>query len=144
MIGLGYSQYHKVHFHYILKSERSNPIISDSVVSDYSNAPYNNIPYSKINDVGRRWVQKYTLALVKEMLGSVRSKFASIPIPNSEITMDGDTLRSEAAAEKEVLLETLKDALESTSRKALLENKKAEAESLNDTLNRIPSLIYIG
>jgi len=133
----------KIHFHYILKSERSNPVISKSVVSDSSNARYDNIPYSQINDVGRRWIQKYTLAIVKEMLGAVRSKFSSIPIPNSEITMDGDALRSEGAAEREQLIETLRVDLDATSRKALLENKKDEAEFLNDTLSRIPNFIYI-
>jgi hypothetical protein len=56
--------------------------------------------YSNINHVGKRWIQKYTFALVKEMLGAVRSKFSSIPIPGSDITLDGSDLRSEAATEK--------------------------------------------
>ena len=122
---LDYSQFHKddylIHFHYVLESERNNPIVQSSVVSDYSNAKYDRIEYSKINHVGKRWIEKYTLALAKEMLGAVRAKFSSIPIPNSDITLDGADLRSEAASEKEILISELRENLEATSRKALLQ-----------------------
>ncbi len=33
-----------------------------------------------------------TLALSKELLGIVRSKYGTIPIPGSEVSLDGDTL----------------------------------------------------
>jgi hypothetical protein len=134
----------KVFFHYILNSDRSNPIISNSVISDYSNAPFDRITYTRINHVGKRWIQKYTLALVKEMLGAVRAKFSSIPIPNSEVTLDGSDLRSEATTEKEVLIAELRENLEATSRKALLEAQKDESEYMEQTLNRVPRAIYIG
>ena len=99
----------KVYFNYIKNSERSNPIVSTSVVSDYSNAKYDRIPYNSINHVGKQWIAKYTLALAKEMLGAVRAKFSSVPIPNSEITLDGSDLRSEAASEKEILISELRE-----------------------------------
>lgn len=134
----------KVHFHYILEADRSNNVISRSVVSDYSNARYDRIAYSDINHVGKRWIEKYTLALAKEMLGAVRAKFSSIPIPNSDITLDGADLRSEAATEKELLITELRENMEATSRKALLEAKKDESEFMEQTLNRIPRAIYIG
>ena len=73
--------------------------------------------YSNINDVGKQWIRKYTLALSKELLGIVRSKYGTIPIPNSEVSLDGDTLRAEATAEKEQLIEQLRENLEQTSRK---------------------------
>lgn len=135
---------YNIHFHYVLESDRSNSIISNSVVSDYSNARYDRIEYTHINHVGKRWIQKYTLALVKEMLGAVRSKFSSIPIPGSDITLDGSDLRSEAATEKEVLISELRENLEATSRKALLEAQKDESEFMEQTLNRVPRAIYIG
>ena len=135
---------YRIHFHYVLESDRSNAVISNSVVSDYSNAPYDRILYTRINHVGKRWIQKYTLALVKEMLGAVRSKFSSIPIPNSDITLDGADLRSEAANEKEILITELRENLEATSRRALLEAQKDESEYMEQTLNRVPRAIYIG
>jgi hypothetical protein len=134
----------RVHFHYILESERNNPILGDSVVSDYSNARYDRIPYTSINHVGKRWIEKYTLALAKEMLGAVRAKFSSVPIPNSEITLDGADLRSEASSEKEILISELRENLEATSRKALLQAQQEESEAMELTLNRVPRAIYIG
>lgn len=134
----------KIHFHYVLESERNNPVVKSSVVSDYSNAKYDRIAYNNINHVGRRWIEKYTLALAKEMLGAVRAKFSSIPIPNSDITLDGADLRSEAATEKEILITELRENLEATSRKALLQAQQEESEAMELTLNRVPRAIYIG
>ena len=133
-----------VHFHYILESDRSNSVVANSVVSDYSNAPFDRITYSRINHVGKRWIQKYALALAKEMLGAVRAKFSSVPIPNSEVTLDGADLRSEAASEKEILISELRENLEATSRKALLQAQQEESEAMEQTLNRVPRAIYIG
>jgi hypothetical protein len=73
---------------------------SNDTISDVSNAPYNNMQYQYINDVGKQWIRKYGLALSKELLGMVRSKYGTIPIPNSEVSLDGETLRAEATAEK--------------------------------------------
>ena len=136
-------------FDYIVKSDRDNALItsysgSTGVISDYSNVPYDNMVYSQINDVGKQWIRKYGLALCKELLGMVRSKYSTIPIPNSEISLDGETLRSEAAAEKELLITTLREMLDTMSRKALLEADKEEAESIQEKLTKIPLQIYIG
>lgn len=114
------------------------------VVSDYSNIPYTNIPYRKINDVGKQWIRKYTLALAKELLGAVREKYSTIPIPDSEISLDGAALRQEAQGEKDQLLEQLRENLEEISKKNRMELKNQEAEYQQDMLRRIPTLIYIG
>ena len=134
---------------YVLTSERDNPLRtrysgSVDVVSDYSNAQYDYMTYSQINDVGKQWIRKYTLALSKELLGIIRSKYGSIPIPNAEVSLDGDTLRAEATAEKEQLIEQLRENLEQTSRKALLEAQREESESQQETLKKVPYPIYIG
>ena len=89
-------------------------------------------------------LEKYGLALCKELLGIIRSKYAAIPIPNAETTLDGDALRAEAAAEKEALITQLREILEQTSRKALLEADKDEAQHLQEKLNKVPYPIYIG
>ena len=136
-------------FEYVKVSERDNPLItqysgSADVVSDFSNVPYNNMLYRKINDVGIQWIRKYGLALCKELLGIIRSKYGTLPIPNADTTLDGDTLRSEAAAEKEALITQLREMLEQTSRRALLEADKDEAEFLQEKLQKVPYPIYIG
>ena len=138
-----------LYFDYIKTSDRDNPLQTEysgsaNVVSDFSNVPYDNMEYQFINDVGKQWIRKYGLALCKELLGMIRSKYGAIPIPNSETSLDGDTLRAEAAAEKEALVSELRETLEQTSRKALLEADKDEAEFLQEKLNKVPYPIYIG
>ena len=137
---------YKLHFRYIVKKDRNNTLqgTSDGVITDYSNAPFNNMTFANINEVGKQWIKKYGLALCKELLGTIRSKYASLPIPNAETTLDGDTLRTEAATEKEGLITELRETLEQTSRKALLEADKDEAEFLQEKLSKVPYPIYIG
>ena len=113
-------------------------------ISDFSNVPYNNMVYSQINDTGKQWIRKYGLALSKEILGAVRSKYGTIPIPNSEVTMDGDALRTEAATEKEQLITQLRETLEQTSRRSLTEKDQEESEFLQQKLNKVPIPIFIG
>ena len=136
---------------YILTADRDNPLktrfsgsADDTVVSDYSNVNYDFMKYSNINDVGKQWIRKYTLALAKELLGIIRSKYGNIPIPNAEVSMDGETLRAEATAEKEQLIEQLRENLEQTSRKALMEAQRDEGEFQQETLKKVPYPIYIG
>jgi len=138
-----------LYFDYVNTAERDNPLIteyggSSDVVSDFSNVPYDNMEYQFINDVGKQWIRKYGLALTKELLGIIRSKYGTIPIPNSDTTLDGDTLRAEASAEKEGLISQLREILEQMSRKALLEADKDEAEFLQEKLSKVPYPIYIG
>ena len=138
-----------LYFDYVEVSDRDDPLFTEysgsaNVISDYSNVPYNNMEYKYINDVGKQWIRKYGLALSKELLGIIRSKYGTIPIPNADTTLDGETLRSEAQAEKEGLITELREMLEGTSRKALLEADKDEAEFLQEKLQKIPYPIYVG
>ena len=138
-----------LYFDYVKASDRDNPLITEysgsaDVVSDFSNVPYDNMEYQFINDVGKQWIRKYGLALTKELLGTIRGKYGTIPIPNSDTTLDGDTLRAEAASEKEALVSQLREMLEQMSRKALLEADKDEAEFLQEKLSKVPYPIYIG
>ena len=135
----------KLWFEYIVEQDRKNPLKTNSgSITDFSNATYNNMSYTEINHAGKQWIRKYTLALAKELLGNIRSKYGSIPIPGGETNLDGDTLRNEATTEKENLLTQLREDLEATSRRNLLERQKDEAEFMGETLTRIPYPIYIG
>jgi hypothetical protein len=136
-------------FEYIVKADRDTPLQTRygetaDRVSDYSNVPYDNMQYQFINDVGKQWVRKYGLALSKELLGMVRSKYGSIPVPNAETTLDGDTLRGEASTEKEALVTELRENLEASSRKMMLEADSEEAMRLQEKLQKVPLPIYIG
>ena len=103
-----------------------------------------NMEYQLINDVGKNWIRKYGLALTKELLGIIRSKYGSVPIPNAEVNLDGETLRSEASAEKEGLITQLREDLEAASRKNMMEADSEEAARLQEKLNKVPLPIFVG
>ena len=132
---------------YVKITDRNNALKNGTVantISDFSNATYDNMTYANINDPGKQSIRKYTLALAKELLGNIRSKYSSIPVPGAEVNLDGDTLRSEAAAERENLITQLREDLEAASRRNLLERQKEESEFMSETMNKIPYGIYIG
>ena len=113
-------------------------------VSDPSNMPYKFITYNEINAAGRQWIRKYCLALSKELLGIIRSKYASMPLPNGEVTMDGESLKTEGREEKQQLLEEITNFLESMTlqQQAVAEQEIADANQ--GVLNKAPLKIYIG
>lgn len=134
-------------FEYVKASERDSVIkdaaSSGSLISNISNVPYENPTYAQINTVGRQWVYQYTLALAKEMLGYVRGKYQTVPVPGAEVTLNGSDLLSAASSEKTSLLEQLRGTLEETSRKNQLERKSQESEFLKSDLTNVPMVIYI-
>ena len=107
------------------------------IITNASNVPYQNPNYTRINSIGRQWIFEYGLAIVKEMLGYVRGKYSTIPIPGSDVTLNQSDLISAATSEKTTYFET-------TSRKTLLEKKAAEGEAQNKTLGQAPMTIFIG
>lgn len=132
-------------FNYIKKSER-NAIVKDdrnNLITNISNVPYTRVNYSQINGPGIKWINDYALANVKETLGIIRSKYGSIPVPNSEVTLNGQVLVDEATNEKQALIEQLRSTLEDTSRKVQMQKKAEEASAMRDTFTNIPLPIYI-
>lgn len=113
-------------------------------ISNISNVPFENPSYAQINSIGRQWVFKYTLALAKELLGYVRGKYTTVPVPGSEATLNQQDLLADARAEKLALIENLRDILEQTSKVAQLERKSNESKYLSDVLKEVPFVIYVG
>jgi hypothetical protein len=134
------------HFEYqVVKDVKEKAtVITPNVVSDYSNVGYNFAEYLTINDVGKQWIRKYTLALAKEMLGAIREKYSSVPIPGSEVSLDGASLRAEAQTEKDNLIEQLRENLNEVSKKQRMENEAAMVDQQQTVMNKVPLAIYIG
>jgi hypothetical protein len=133
-------------FNYIKVEDRTNSAISNASgnINNVGKTPYNNPIYAQINSVGRSWIFEYTLALVKEILGYVRGKYTSIPIPGAEVTLNQGDLISAATAEKEALINRLREYFDQTSRQSLLERRSAETTARQNELNQVPMTIYIG
>ena len=131
-------------FEYIIKSERQNPYVGGTnKVSNVSEVPFENPNYNKINSIGRQWIFEYTLALCKEMLGYIRGKYSTIPIPDSTVTLNQSDLLSAATAERNALIERLRAYFDETSRDKLLERRSLEGDYLEKELNKVPYTIYI-
>ena len=136
----------KLWFEYFVRNEfiQNSTNVSADVVSDYANVGYNFIQYHTINDVGRQWIRQYSLALAKELLGAIREKYSSVPIPGSEISLDGGALRAEAQTEKDALIEQLRENLEELSRKNQFEIRNNESNYQQEMLRKVPLTIYTG
>jgi len=115
-------------------------------VSNLSNIPFGNLIYSRINSIGKQWIRQYTLALSRETLGLVRSKFANIPIPGSDLSLNGTSLISEGREDQEKLKTALREMLESLTYDKLVEIQSTRAEMLNKQLRYvpIPKAIFMG
>lgn len=136
---------------YIKGSERDSVVggrtasgsAATNLITNPSNVPYINPNYNYINSIGRMWIYQYTLALCREILGYVRGKYSTVPIPGSEVTLNQQDLLTDARATKEALLTQLRDMLEKTGRQAQLEKLAANSDNLNKTLNDVPMGLYI-
>jgi hypothetical protein len=138
-------------FQYLLKNERlENSLTSGSgdlgagLITNVSNVPYTNPNYNQINSIGRAWIFDYTLALCKEMLGYIRGKYTQIPIPGAEVTLNQQDLLASATADKNALIERLREYFDQTSRQSMLERRAAEADFSQTELNKTPMTIFIG
>ena len=107
-------------------------------VSNLSNMPFGTIKYAGINSMSRQWIKQYTMALCKETLGLIRSKFSSVPIPGSELQLNGSDLISQAREDRDRLLTSLKETLESLTYQKILEADAQQSESMLTILKRIP------
>jgi hypothetical protein len=114
-----------------------------NLITNTSNVPYINPNYNYINSVGRMWIYQYTLALCREVLGYIRGKYSTVPIPGSEVTLNQQDLLTDARSQKEALLLQLRDTLNETGRQKQLEKLAANSENLLKVLNDVPLGLYI-
>ena len=136
----------KLYFQYLLKSERlANSITqSPNKITNVSNVPYANPTYLQINSVGRSWIFEYALALSKEMLGYVRGKYSTIPIPGDNVTVNSTDLITAATNERTALIERIRSYFDETSKEKLMERRSLETDYLKKELTEVPNVIYIG
>ena len=133
-------------FEYIKRNDRISSSVDPACgeITNVSNMPYQNPIYRLINSVGRQWIFEYTLALCKEILGYVRGKYGTVPIPNADMSLNQADLLAAATAEKTALLERLRAYFDETSRASMLERRVKEQDSVLRELDQVPRVIYIG
>ena len=136
----------KMYFEYYKNSEKSAAVKSaeTNLITNVGEVPYDNVQYSHINSVGRQWIYRYTLALTKELLGYIRGKYQTIPIPGTQTALNQGDLLVDARSEKIAMLSELREMLDQTSRSSQLERKANESDNLKRITTEIPMTIFIG
>jgi len=136
----------KVYIDYTTEMDPYNPDFKNPEIGDPSitgitsihNIPFTDINFNNINSTGKRWIRQYTLALSMETLGRIRRKYASIPIPNGEVNLDGDALVGEGQEKQLALMDELKSDLEKVNNVELARGDAELAQSLQDNMGFIP------
>ena len=113
-------------------------------VNNMNTLPLTNIPYKNINSIGKQWIRRFALALTKETLGQVRSKFGNIPIPGNNVQLNGTALITEARTEQKELREELQKVLDELTYEKITEIQKNMVKNTQDTLQAYPYFIYQG
>jgi len=115
-----------------------------SGVNNMNTLPMGNLPFANINAIGKQWIRRFALALSKEVLGQVRSKFGSVPIPGDSVTLNGGDLITQAKDEQEKLRTELKETLAELTYAKMAETDSAMLENSQKVLERIPNYIFVG
>ncbi len=127
----------RLYFDYYLNN---NPFLAEGLsdaeqktvegISNFSNVPLNNIAYEVINSTGKRWMRKYTLALAMELLGQVRSKFSSIPIPGADVILNGSELVRDGKSKQDELIAELEKTMDTLLNVNLMKDQAEIAEQI--------------
>jgi hypothetical protein len=131
----------KLFIRVLLGADPFNPAYEDASIfgtSNVSNAPFGHLTYQNVNSMGRQWIRQYSLSCAKELLGMVRNKFSSVPIPGGDVTLNGAELVSQGQAEKEAYKTQLREQLDKLTYGALIISAADEAEALNRLLRLVP------
>jgi len=129
---------------YLRVQFQANPLsssIPDSTiygVSNMSNVPFGNLQYSKINSIARQWIRQFTLAIASEVLGNIRSKFSTVPIPGNDLTLNGSDLVNRGREDQSKLNTELREMLESMTYDKIVETEANRAENIMKQLRMIP------
>tara|TARA_R110002110_G_scaffold86725_4_gene226254 strand:- start:309 stop:1337 length:1029 start_codon:yes stop_codon:yes gene_type:complete len=113
-------------------------------INNMNTLPFPNVPYKNINSIGKQWIRRYALALTKEILGQVRGKFATLPIPGESVTLNASDLLSQSKEEQASLKEEIKTVLDQMTYKALAEQNAAMVAAVDTVYQEIPIAIFQG
>tara|TARA_R100000008_G_C3536203_1_gene142139 strand:- start:429 stop:842 length:414 start_codon:yes stop_codon:yes gene_type:complete len=113
-------------------------------VNNMNTLPLTNLPYANINSIGKQWIRRFSLSLVKETLGQIRSKFGAIPIPGQTVNLNGGDLISQAREEQKTLREELQKVLDELTYQKMAEIQSDISKNTAEIVRTYPYFIYTG
>jgi hypothetical protein len=111
---------------------------SNNLINSLWNVPITDIHYNEMNTVAKQWIREYTVALCKELLGLIRNKFKTIPIPNGDVNLNGDDLIQQGRETMDKLKEELRTDLEQFKKENMMEKEAKMAEQAYTLLKYFP------
>ena len=104
-----------------------------------SDIPIDETRWDELNSPAQTWVRRWFTAYCKETLAKVRGKYGgNLKTPDSELTLEWQSLNTEAKDEKTILWEELKTRLERLRPEKQWEIKGQMAENMNKALKFRP------
>ena len=137
----------QMHFRFSIPEDPFAPEADDPErdgINNMNNLPFANLPYGSINSIGKQWIRRFALSLSKEMLGQIRSKFATIPIPGESVTLNGTDLISQAREEQTALREELKTTLAEMTYTKLAQSESELVEATKKIQESVPLTVFVG
>ena len=113
-------------------------------VNNMNTLPIGNLPFNNINAIGKQWIRRFALALCKETLGQIRSKFGSVPVPGQTVNLNGSAIITEGKEEQQKLREELKTTLAELTYPKLAESDAVMSDSVEKVLDKVPNYIFVG
>jgi hypothetical protein len=113
-------------------------------INNVNTVPFDNLPYENINSMGKQWIRKYSLALCKEMLGQIRGKFTTMPIPGESVTLNHSELLSQAKEEQQNLRDKLNEMIKEMEYPALAKQDQEITDAASNVLKITPLPIFVG
>lgn len=113
-------------------------------INNPNSVPFDNLPYKNINAIGKQWIRKYALAVCKEMLGQIRGKFTSVPIPGESVTLNHAELLSQAKDEQQQLRDKLIEILDRMNYNELAKTDAEMTDAAVQALKNSPLPIFVG
>jgi len=114
-----------------------------------SDVPFDKMSWTELNNPAQVWVRRWFVASCKETLSKVRGKYSgNLKTPDSELTMDYQSLATEGKDEKTKLIEELIGAEGRLTRlkpEKVMEREALIAENLNKQMKfrAMPRGIYV-
>ena len=71
-------------------------------------------------------------------MGLIRSKFQTVPIPNADLQLNGEALRTDGREDQTRLRDQMKDWLSKLTNQALMEQQLSLAQSMQQQLRLVP------
>jgi hypothetical protein len=133
-------QEYKVWYWYYDTFDRDNCLKANpDIVKLPSDVPIDEMRWDELNSPAQTWVRRWFTAYCKETLARVRGKYSgNLKTPDSELTLEYQSLQTESKDEKAMLWEELKTRLERLRPEKQWEIKGIQAENMNKSLKFRP------